>query len=63
METFDSVEAAEEERNVKESGPDRIDDAFQPPAARSFDRPGVNAGFERKSLTHGITHGICDAVC
>ena len=35
METFDGVEAAEEERNVKESGPDRIDDAFQPPAARS----------------------------
>ena len=29
METFDGVEAAEEERNVKESGPDRIDDAFQ----------------------------------
>ena len=35
METFDGEEAAEEERNVKESGPDRIDDAFQPPAARS----------------------------
>ena len=35
METFDGVEAAEEERNVKESGPDCIDDAFQPPAARS----------------------------
>ena len=31
METFDGVaEAAEEERNVKESGPDCIDDAFQP---------------------------------
>ena len=30
METFDGVEVEEEERNVKESGPDRIDDAFQP---------------------------------
>ena len=46
METFDGVEAAEEERNVKESGPDRIDDAFQPPAARSDAEilaPGVNS--------------------
>ena len=34
METFDGVEAAEEGRNVKNQA-DRIDDAFQPPAAHS----------------------------
>ena len=41
METFDGVEAAEEERNVKESGPDRIDDAFQPHILISWSRDAV----------------------
>ena len=59
METFDGVGGG----GRTECCPDRIDDAFQPPAARSLDRPGANAGFERKSLTQCITQGIWNALC
>ena len=66
MDRSDGVVAAEEEQNGKDRsqhGLHRPSSADSWPLSVGIGPPGGNTGFERKCLTHRITHGICDAMC